>query len=109
MNTNIKVTLTEDERSLIHNVYHNKDSSKMASRKEVSELVQLFIQELLSGNGQNYEAVVAKVIQKGYKYFINDKQVTGEVFGDPGNAQKNAEMSQLAANGRLKDFENSTN
>ena len=42
--------MTDDERNRISNIYHNKSSSKLASRKEVTELVELFIQQLVDGD-----------------------------------------------------------
>ena len=105
MNTNIKITLTEDERSLISNVYHNKTSSKLATRKEVTELVQLFIDQIIEGNGQSYEAIAPQIIQHGYKHFINDRQVSAEEFHDPERRERDAEMSQAQADERRAFFE----
>ena len=109
MNTNIKIPLTDQERNLISNIYHNKPSAKLATRKEVTDLVELFISQLLNGvtedqpESRQYvrSAPIAKqIIREGYKYFVNDIQVTAEVFHDPAIAQKNAEMGDIAAASR---------
>lgn len=105
MNTNIKISLTEDERSLISNIYHNKTSSQLATRKEVTELVQLFIRQLIEGDGQSYEAIAPEIIKHGYKYFMNDRQVSAEVFHDPVRRQRDAEMGQAQADVRRAFFE----
>lgn len=105
MNTNIKITLTDDERNLISNVYHNRTSSKLATRKEVTELVELFIQQIIEGNGQSYEAIAPQIIQHGYKHFINDRQVSAEEFHDPERNQRNAELGQIKAAERRAFFE----
>ena len=57
MKTIIKISLSDAERSHISNIYHNNSSSKLASRKEVTELVQAFVEQLLDGDGQTYKDV----------------------------------------------------
>jgi len=105
MNTNIKITLTDEERNLISNVYHNKTSFKLATRKEVTELVELFIQQIIEGNGQSYEAIAPQIIQHGYKHYINDRQVSAEEFHDPERNQRNVELGQIKAAERRAFFE----
>lgn len=109
MNTNIKIPLTDQERNLISNIYHNKASAKLATRKEVTDLVELFISQLLNGVTDDQPAsdqyvksapIAKQIIREGYKYFVNDIQVTAEVFHDPVIAQKNAEMGDIAAASR---------
>tara|TARA_R100000541_G_scaffold41575_1_gene49008 strand:+ start:70 stop:417 length:348 start_codon:yes stop_codon:yes gene_type:complete len=113
MNTNIKIELTDEQRNLISNIYHNKSSAKLATRKEVNDLVMLFISQLINGipndqsadlvDDQIYKSIqpIAKgVIQQGYKYFMNDIEVSAEIFHDPVTAKINAEMGDLAAANR---------
>ena len=105
MNTNIKIELTDAERSHISNIYHNNSSSKLASRKEVTELVQAFVQQLLDGDGQTYKDVAPAIIQHGFKHFINDRQVSAEEFYDPERQERNAQVGQALADERRKLFE----
>ena len=105
MNTNIKIELTDAERSHISNIYHNNTSSKLATRKEVTELVELFILQLLDGDGQSYKDVAPAIIQNGYKHFINDRQVSAEEFYDPARRERNIQVGQELANERRKLFE----
>lgn len=88
INTNIKISLSDDERNVISNIYHNKTSSKLASRKEVTELVELFIQQLIDGDGSTYETVAPKIIREGYRYFMNDLEVSAERFHAITEAQR---------------------
>ena len=85
--------MTDDERNRINNIYHNKSSSKLASRKEVTELVELFIQQLVDGDVEDYRAVAPQVIKEGYRYFMNDLEVTAERFYSITEAQANGELS----------------
>jgi|DEB0MinimDraft_4_1074332.scaffolds.fasta_scaffold02071_12 hypothetical protein len=80
MNTNIKISLTDDERNVISNIYHNKTSSKLASRKEVTELVEAFVQALLEGEVHEHKTIAPKIINNGYRYFMNDLEVSAERF-----------------------------
>jgi len=105
MKTIIKISLSDAERSHISNIYHNNSSSKLASRKEVTELVQAFVEQLLDGDGQTYKDVAPAIIQHGFKHFINDRQVSAEEFHNPERLERNAQISQAHADERREFFE----
>ena len=78
MNTNIQIPLTDDERSHLHNIYHNTKSKTLISRKEVTALVLGFIDELKNGDTDTIQAIPKNIIKEGYKYFINDEEVSAK-------------------------------
>ena len=71
MNTNIKITLTDEQRNHIKNLIDGKTSAKLVSRAEVSNLVQMFVDNLIESKQPNTEAVVQESIGNlsGYKFY----------------------------------------
>ena len=47
MNTNIKITLTDTQRDHIKNLIDGKTSTRLATRQDVSGLVEMFIDQLI--------------------------------------------------------------
>jgi hypothetical protein len=76
MKTNISIELNDNERSHLHNIYHNKKSSRLISRKEINNLVNLMLQELLASDVGNYTDVTNNIVEEGVRYYFNDQRVT---------------------------------
>ena len=47
MNTNIKIALTDTQRDHIKNLIDGKTSTRLATRQDVSGLVEMFIEQLM--------------------------------------------------------------
>jgi hypothetical protein len=77
MNTNIKITLTDEQRNHIKNLIDGKTSAKLVSRAEVSNLVQMFVDNLIESKQPNTEAVVQESIGNlsGYKFYAKGSEV----------------------------------
>jgi|TARA_R110000803_G_scaffold31670_1_gene70358 hypothetical protein len=84
MNTNIKITLTEDQRDHIKNVIEGKTNSKLASRQDVNNLVEMFVKELLESEATEAKEIVQETIQKvsGYKFYSDGQEITYEKWID---------------------------
>ena len=78
MKTKIQIPLTDDERSHLHNIYHNTKSKTLISRKEVTALVLGFIDVLKDGDTDTIQAIPKNIIKEGDKYFVNDDEVSAE-------------------------------
>ena len=47
MKTNIQIELTYKQRNIVSNAYHNKADKQLITRKELADLIQTFIDDLL--------------------------------------------------------------
>ena len=78
MKSNISIELNDEERAHLDNIYHNKKSAKLITRKDLNNLVQLIIKELLDSDVGNFTEVTKNVAEEGYKYYFNSQRVTAE-------------------------------
>lgn len=62
MNVNVKVTLTDEERNVMHNRLTGTLSKKMVSRADVNEFVKAKIERFLQVGSPTTEAVKDEVI-----------------------------------------------
>jgi|TARA_R110000803_G_scaffold205976_1_gene272960 hypothetical protein len=77
MNTNIKVTLNDQQRNHIKNLIDGKPSSKMASRQEVSNLVEMFVEQLVDSKMTKPKEIVQEAVEKvsGYKFYADGQEI----------------------------------
>ena len=80
MKTNISIELNDDERDHLSNIYHNKESAKLITRKELNNLIKLMIKELLDADVGNFKQVTGNIAEEGMKYYFNDVRVTPEEY-----------------------------
>jgi hypothetical protein len=80
MNSNISIELTDEQRDHLSNIYHNNNSSKLLTRKELSALVDLMIQELLDSDVGSFTEVTNNLAEEGARYYFNDVRVTPEEY-----------------------------
>lgn len=80
MKTNISVELNDQQRVHLANVFHGKPTKKMISRKEVTNLVTLMINDLLNENAQSVSNVTERIAKEGFIYRFNDIEVSEEQF-----------------------------
>ena len=59
----------------------------------MTELVELFIQQLLEGDVEDYRTVAPQVIKEGYRYFMNDLEIPAERFHSIVDAQQKGEIT----------------
>jgi|TARA_R100001530_G_scaffold123635_1_gene91634 hypothetical protein len=78
MKTNVSINLNDDERNHLGNIFHNKKSAKLITRKELNTLVQLMVNELLNQDVGDFKEVTGNIAEEGYKYYFNDVRVTAE-------------------------------
>ena len=82
MKSNISIELTDDERDHLSNIYHNKKSSKLLTRKELNDLVKLMINDLLDQDVGNFKDVTTPIAEEGFTYRFNDVRVTKEEWDE---------------------------
>tara|TARA_R100000306_G_C4299744_1_gene104474 strand:+ start:277 stop:498 length:222 start_codon:yes stop_codon:yes gene_type:complete len=64
----------------VSNAYHNKADKQLITRKELADLIQTFIDDLLK-NEKSIREITSDIISKGgMRYFYNDKPVSKEEF-----------------------------
>ena len=80
MKTNVSIELNDDQRGHLSNIYHNKKSAKLITRKELNDLVQLMIQELLDSDVGDFRDISKNIAEEGYKYYFNSQRVTAEEY-----------------------------
>lgn len=80
MKSNISIELTDEQRDHLSNIYHNNKSSKLITRKELSALVDLMIQELLDSDVGSFTEVTNNIAEEGMRYYFNDVRVTPEEY-----------------------------
>ena len=77
MKTNISIELDDAQRSHLSNVFHNKSTSKMISRKELNNLINLMINDLLDkGSDASASDVTKRILREGFTYRFNDIEVS---------------------------------
>lgn len=77
MKTNIAIELDDAQRSHLSNVFYNKSTSKMISRKELNNLVNLMINDLLDeGSDASASDVTTRISREGFVYRFNDVEVS---------------------------------
>ena len=79
MKTNMQIELDDEQRKHLADIYDNKGSSRLITRKELAQLVQLYIDELIKGE-KDPNRIVEDIIEDGWKYYYNDKRVSKEEF-----------------------------
>ena len=77
MNTNIKITLTDEQRDHIKNLIDGKITRKKATRADVSNLVQMFVDNLMESKLTEPQEIVQETIDNlsGYKFFSKGSEV----------------------------------
>ena len=77
MNTNIKITLTDEQRDHIKNLIDGKITRKKATRADVSNLVQMFVDNLMESKLTEPQEIVQETIYNlsGYKFFVKGSKV----------------------------------
>ena len=78
MKSNISIELNDQQRDHLSNIYHNKKSSKLLTRKELNDLVTLMINDLLDQDVGNFKQVTTNIAEEGFTYRFNDVRVTAE-------------------------------
>ena len=64
MNTNIKIILSDTQRNHIKNLLDGKTSSRLATRQDVSSLVEMFINQLTETGLTAPKEIVQEAIEK---------------------------------------------
>ena len=80
MKSNISIELNDEQRDHLSNIYHNKKSSKLLTRKELNDLVTLMINDLLHQDVGNFKQVTTNIAEEGFTYRFNDVRVTAEEY-----------------------------
>ena len=75
MKTNVAIDLTDAERAHLSNIFHNKTTKSMISRKELNELIGLMVTDLLA-----LEVVTKKISTEGFCHKFNGVEVSKEVY-----------------------------
>ena len=76
MKTNISIELNDNDRNHLHNICFSKPGKQMITRKQLTNIVNLFIEQLLKG--ETPTEVTNNIVQFGYKHYFNDVEVTPE-------------------------------
>ena len=84
MNTNIKITLTDTQRNHIKNLLDGKSSSRLATRQDVSGLVEMFIEQLTDTKLSEPKQIVQEAIEKidGYKFYADGQEISYDKWID---------------------------
>ena len=84
MNTNIKITLTDTQRNHIKNLLDGKSSSRLATRQDVSKLVDMFIDQLVDSKLTEPKEIVQEAIEKidGYKFYADGQEISYDKWID---------------------------
>jgi len=80
MKSNISIELNDEQRDHLSDIYHNKKSSKLLTRKELNDLVTLMINDLLDQDVGNFKQVTTNIAEEGFTYRFNDVRVTAEEY-----------------------------
>ena len=67
MKTNVSIELTDDERNHLNNIYHNTKNKNLITRKDLVNLINLMVQELLKEDVGSYREVVNNIAEEGYR------------------------------------------
>jgi len=82
MKTNISIELDDSQRDHLSNIFYNKKSTKLISRKELNDLVQIMIADLLDQDIGNFKEVTDVIAQEGASYKFNSIRVTKEEWDE---------------------------
>ncbi len=63
MSTNVRVTLTEEERDLLANLIDSKTTKRLATRAEISSLVNYIVKRVLDNDNTGEAAIADGVIE----------------------------------------------
>ena len=81
MKTNISIDLNDQQRSHLAGVFHGKASKTMISRKELNDLMQLMVNDLLNLDvGAPREVVTERISREGFSYRFNGVEVSEEQY-----------------------------
>lgn len=81
MNTNISISLTDEQRLNLGQKYHSKSKSKkLLTRNELNLIVQHFITNLLKLDTSTKKTIEVITSPDGWKYFYNDLPVTKQEY-----------------------------
>ena len=82
MNTNIKITLTDQQRDHIKNLIDGNTSAKLATRAEITDLVDMFIENLIDSNLSSAKKITDQTVSNvsGYKFYEKDIEIKAEEF-----------------------------
>tara|TARA_R100000935_G_scaffold4774_4_gene11187 strand:- start:81 stop:365 length:285 start_codon:yes stop_codon:yes gene_type:complete len=81
MKTNVAIDLTDAERAHLSNIFHNKTTKSMISRKELNDLIGLMVTDLLALDvGTPKEVVTNKISKEGFTHKFNGVDVSKEVY-----------------------------
>ena len=80
MKTNIPIDLDDFQRNHLNNIYHNNKTKKLITRKDLVNLINLMVKELLSEDVGNFREITSNIAEEGYKYYFNSQRVTAEEF-----------------------------
>lgn len=80
MKTNISIELDDFQRNHLNNIYHNNKTKKLITRKDLVNLVNLMVKELLSEDVGNFRDITSNIAEEGFKYYFNDQRVTAEEY-----------------------------
>ena len=64
MKTNIPIELNDSERNHLNNIYHNNKTKKLITRKDLVNLVNLMIKELLAEDVGNFREVTSNIAEE---------------------------------------------
>ena len=84
MKTNMQIELDNEQRKHLADIYDNIISPRLITRKELAQLVHLYIEELLKDE-KTSKQIIEGIAQDGWKYYYNDKRVTKEEFNRRSN------------------------
>jgi len=84
MNLNIKLSITDQERDHIKNLIDSKISKKLATRSEISDLVNMFITQLIESELKEPRAIAKQVVgsMDGFKFKVEGNDVELDEFLD---------------------------
>ena len=80
MKTNIPIELDDFQRNHLNNIYHNNKTKKLITRKDLVNLINLMVKDLLSEDVGNFREITSNIGAEGYKYYFNSQRVTAEEF-----------------------------
>lgn len=82
MNTNLQITLSDEQRSHIQNLIDGKQTFKKVGRADVKKLVQNFIDELMETNMTDANVVVKQSANdlSGFHFYADKKEINFKEF-----------------------------
>lgn len=82
MNTNVSISLTDDQRDHIKNLIDGQKTYKKVGRHEVKDLVQYFIDTLLETTYSDSNVVVKQLANdlSGFKFYQKEAEIDFKEF-----------------------------